>query len=91
MNTYLLLQSYVDVQIGGVLATLASKPQVQANTIVVFTSTTASTAARTACAARAHPRMRRRSGSRCRVRPARASRRRGARCRAPSGPRAWTW
>ena len=38
MNTYLLLQSYVDVQIGAVLATLASKPQVQANTIVVFTS-----------------------------------------------------
>jgi arylsulfatase A-like enzyme len=38
MNTYLLLQSYVDVQIGAVLATLASNPQVQANTIVVFTS-----------------------------------------------------
>jgi arylsulfatase A-like enzyme len=38
MNTYLLLQSYVDVQIGAVLTTLASKPQVQANTIVVFTS-----------------------------------------------------
>jgi arylsulfatase A-like enzyme len=38
MNTYLLLQSYVDAQIGTVLATLASKAQVQANTIVVFTS-----------------------------------------------------
>ena len=38
MNTYLLLQSYVDIQIGAVLTTLASKPQVQANTIVVFTS-----------------------------------------------------
>jgi arylsulfatase A-like enzyme len=38
MNTYLLLQSYVDVQIGGVLAALQSRPQVAANTIVIFTS-----------------------------------------------------
>ena len=38
MDTYLLLQSYVDVQIGRVLQTLASQPAVHANTIVVFTS-----------------------------------------------------
>ncbi len=38
MDTYLLLQSYVDVQIGRVLATLASRPEVAANTIVIFTS-----------------------------------------------------
>jgi arylsulfatase A-like enzyme len=38
MDTYLMLQSYVDQQIGSVLATLASRPAVQANTVVVFTS-----------------------------------------------------
>jgi arylsulfatase A-like enzyme len=38
MDTYLMLQSYVDAQIGGVLAALASQPAVQANTVVLFTS-----------------------------------------------------
>jgi arylsulfatase A-like enzyme len=38
MDTYLLLQSYVDLQIGRVLATLASNPKVAANTVIVFTS-----------------------------------------------------
>jgi arylsulfatase A-like enzyme len=38
MNTYLLLQSYVDVQIGRVLAALASRPEIAANTVVIFTS-----------------------------------------------------
>jgi arylsulfatase A-like enzyme len=38
MNTYLMLQSYVDIQIGAVLAALASEPHVQANTVVLFTS-----------------------------------------------------
>jgi arylsulfatase A-like enzyme len=38
MNTYLLLQTYVDRQIGRVLAKLASQPQVSANTVIVFTS-----------------------------------------------------
>jgi arylsulfatase A-like enzyme len=38
MNTYLLLQSYVDIQIGRVLAALAGSPRVSANTVVVFTS-----------------------------------------------------
>jgi arylsulfatase A-like enzyme len=38
MDTYLLLQSYVDVQIGRILQTLASRPEVAANTIVIFTS-----------------------------------------------------
>jgi arylsulfatase A-like enzyme len=39
MNTYLLLQSYVDEQIGRVLATLASAPaRVRENTVVLFTS-----------------------------------------------------
>ena len=38
MNTYMLLQSYVDRQIGRVLATLDSRPEVRANTVVVFTS-----------------------------------------------------
>ncbi len=38
MDTYLLLQSYVDVQIGNVLATLASRPQVAENTVILFTS-----------------------------------------------------
>jgi len=38
MNTYLLLQSYVDSQVGRVLATLATHPRVRANTVVVFTS-----------------------------------------------------
>jgi arylsulfatase A-like enzyme len=38
MDTYLLLQSYVDVQIGRVLATLASNPTAAANTVIVFTS-----------------------------------------------------
>ncbi len=38
MNTYLMLQSYVDRQIGSVLATLASRPAVRAETVVLFTS-----------------------------------------------------
>jgi arylsulfatase A-like enzyme len=38
MDTYLLLQSYVDVQIGRVLAALQSRPQLAANTVVIFTS-----------------------------------------------------
>jgi arylsulfatase A-like enzyme len=38
MNTYLLLQSYVDLQIGRVMQTLASQPAVLANTVVLFTS-----------------------------------------------------
>ncbi len=38
MNLYLRLQSYVDAQIGRVLYTLASRPRVAENTIVVFTS-----------------------------------------------------
>ncbi len=38
MNTYLLLQSYVDRQIGRVLAKLSSQPQVSGNTVIVFTS-----------------------------------------------------
>jgi arylsulfatase A-like enzyme len=38
MDTYLMLQSYVDLQIRSVIATLASQPQVHANTVVLFTS-----------------------------------------------------
>ncbi|HXB65766.1 MAG TPA: sulfatase-like hydrolase/transferase [Solirubrobacteraceae bacterium] len=38
MNTYLMLQNYVDAQIGAVLSALAAQPAVQANTVVVFTS-----------------------------------------------------
>jgi arylsulfatase A-like enzyme len=38
MDTYLLLQGYVDRQIGSVLAALAAQPAVRANTVVVFTS-----------------------------------------------------
>jgi arylsulfatase A-like enzyme len=38
MNTYLLVQSYVDHQVGRVLATLATHPRVRENTIVLFTS-----------------------------------------------------
>jgi arylsulfatase A-like enzyme len=38
MNTYLLLQSYVDRQIGRVLAKLSSRPEVSANTVILFTS-----------------------------------------------------
>jgi arylsulfatase A-like enzyme len=38
MNTYLLLQTYVDRQVGRVLATLAARPAVSANTVIVFTS-----------------------------------------------------
>jgi arylsulfatase A-like enzyme len=38
MNTYLLLQSYVDAQIGNVLAALREHPKVAANTVVLFTS-----------------------------------------------------
>jgi arylsulfatase A-like enzyme len=38
MDTYLLLHSYVDEQIGRVLATLASRPKEAANTVIVFTS-----------------------------------------------------
>jgi arylsulfatase A-like enzyme len=38
MNTYLLLQTYVDRQIGRVLAKLAARPEVSANTVILFTS-----------------------------------------------------
>jgi hypothetical protein len=38
MNTYLMLASYVDIEVGKVLDTLASRPKVAANTIVVFTA-----------------------------------------------------
>jgi arylsulfatase A-like enzyme len=38
MDTYLMLQNYVDAQIGSVMQTLASQPAVHANTVVVFTS-----------------------------------------------------
>jgi arylsulfatase A-like enzyme len=38
MNTYLMLQSYVDRQIAAVLQTLASRPAMAANTVIVFTS-----------------------------------------------------
>jgi arylsulfatase A-like enzyme len=38
MNTYLLLQTYVDRQIGRVLAKLSSQPRVSGNTVIVFTS-----------------------------------------------------
>ena len=38
MDTYLMLQSYVDAQIGTVLAALAAQPSVQAETVVIFTS-----------------------------------------------------
>jgi arylsulfatase A-like enzyme len=38
MNTYLLLQSYVDGQVGRVLAKLDSRPEVSANTVILFTS-----------------------------------------------------
>jgi len=38
MNTYLLLQSYVDRQIGRVLAKLSSRAEVSANTVILFTS-----------------------------------------------------
>jgi arylsulfatase A-like enzyme len=38
MDTYLMLQSYVDANVGTVLSALASQPAVQANTIVLFTS-----------------------------------------------------
>ncbi len=38
MNTYLMLQSYVDAQVGSVLAALRGHPKVARNTVVVFTS-----------------------------------------------------
>jgi arylsulfatase A-like enzyme len=38
MNTYLLLQSYLDASIGSVLSALAAQPSVLANTVVLFTS-----------------------------------------------------
>ncbi len=38
MDTYLMLQSYVDAQVGAVLASLAAQPAVHANTVVLFTS-----------------------------------------------------
>jgi arylsulfatase A-like enzyme len=38
MNTYLLLQSYADRQIGRVLTKLASDPEVRENTVILFTS-----------------------------------------------------
>ncbi len=38
MNTYLLLQTYVNRQLGRVLAKLAGRPRVSANTVIVFTS-----------------------------------------------------
>ncbi len=38
MNTYLMLQSYLDASIGAVLSALAAQPSVLANTVVLFTS-----------------------------------------------------
>ena len=38
MDTYLMLQSYVDTQIGAVLSALAAQPAVEAKTVVIFTS-----------------------------------------------------
>lgn len=38
MDTYLMLQGYVDQQIRAVLRTLLTQPEVRANTVVVFTS-----------------------------------------------------
>lgn len=38
LNTYLMLQANVDRQIGAVLRTLATKPALAANTVVLFTS-----------------------------------------------------
>lgn len=38
MDSYLLLQSYVDLQIGRVLQALASRPEVAAETVIIFTS-----------------------------------------------------
>jgi arylsulfatase A-like enzyme len=38
MDTYLMLQGYVDRQVGHVLAALAAQPAVHANTVVLFTS-----------------------------------------------------
>lgn len=38
MDTYLLLQSYVDIQIGRVLAALAAHPKIASNTVVLFTA-----------------------------------------------------
>jgi hypothetical protein len=38
MDTYLLLQSYVDEQIGRIFQALASRPEVAANTVIIFTS-----------------------------------------------------
>ena len=39
MDTYLLLQGYVDEQIGRIFAALAaSRPEVAANTVIIFTS-----------------------------------------------------
>jgi arylsulfatase A-like enzyme len=38
MDTYLMLQSYVDAHVGTILSALAAQPTVQANTIVLFTS-----------------------------------------------------
>jgi arylsulfatase A-like enzyme len=38
MDTYLLLQSYVDAHVGAVLSALAAQPAVLANTVVLFTS-----------------------------------------------------
>lgn len=38
MDTYLLLQSYVDIQIGRVLNALASRPKIARDTVILFTS-----------------------------------------------------
>ncbi len=38
MDTYLMLQSYVDAQVATVLTALAAQPAVHANTVVLFTS-----------------------------------------------------
>jgi len=38
INTYLMLQGYVDVQIARVLKTLHTRPRVAANTVILFTS-----------------------------------------------------
>lgn len=38
MDTYLMLQSYVDVQVGRVLAALEAKPKIARDTVVLFTA-----------------------------------------------------
>jgi arylsulfatase A-like enzyme len=53
MDLYVKLQREVDRQVGVVLDALASRPEVAANTVIVFSSDHGETAASHACAARA--------------------------------------